>query len=444
MTLSPARVPGTGVRRLTATLYGYAFLDDFVLLYPVYALLFRDTGLTVWQISSLFALWSLTGVLLEIPSGAWADGASRRVLLWFGPLLTAAGFALWVLTPSYWSFALGFVLWGAKGALSSGALEALVYEELDRLGAADRYAPAMGRARAAGLVGVMAAMGLAGPVFAAGGYPAVGLASVLVCLLAAVTASRFPEHRTAPTAAVVRPSTDEPSAEEPSTDEPLADGPSTDKPSADEPGDGWARTLRAGLAEARSNRSVRGALLLVPAVTAVWGALDEYTPLLVRDTGVPEGAVPQLLLLVWAAATVGGLLADVGQRLGTGGLAGLLAGSALALAAGAVARTPAGIALVAMAFGGFQLASVLADARLQQRIEGTGRATLTSVAGVGTDLTTVAVYGGYAVIGSTAAHGTVFALFAVPYLVTALILATRRTPARTARTADTSAPTAPG
>ena len=54
MTLSPARVPvGTGVRRLTATLYGYAFLDDFVLLYPVYALLFADAGLSTAEISSL-------------------------------------------------------------------------------------------------------------------------------------------------------------------------------------------------------------------------------------------------------------------------------------------------------------------------------------------------------------------------------------------------------
>lgn len=122
MAISPAR-------RLTATLYGYAFLDDFVLLYPVYALLFADSGLTVWQISSLFALWSVTGVLLEIPSGAWADAVSRRLLLWVGPLLTAAGFTLWVLVPSYWAFALGFVLWGIKGALGSGALEALVYEE---------------------------------------------------------------------------------------------------------------------------------------------------------------------------------------------------------------------------------------------------------------------------------------------------------------------------
>ncbi|MFS8203527.1 MFS transporter [Streptomyces sp. CWNU-52B] len=397
MTLSPARVSGVAVRRLTVTLYGYAFLDDFVLLYPVYALLFADTGLTVWQISSLFALWSLTGVLLEIPSGVWADAVSRRMLLWAGPLLTAVGFTLWVLVPSYWAFALGFVLWGVKGALGSGSLEALVYEELDRLGAADRYAHVMGRTRAAGLVAVMASMAVAGPVFAFGGYPAVGLASVLACLLTAATATGFPEHREPATAAGT--------------------------------GDGWARPLRAGLAEARADRSVRAALLLVPAVTAVWGALDEYTPLLVRDTGVAEDSVPHWLLLVWAGATVGGLLAGPGQRLGRGGFAGVLAGSALALAVGAAARTPAGVALVALAFCGFQLATVLADVRLQESIGSAGRATLTSVAGVGTDLATVAAFGAYAAVGSATTHATAFALSAVPYLLTALIVAGGRRPA---------------
>ncbi|MEV5546891.1 MFS transporter [Streptomyces sp. NPDC052309] len=391
MTLTPPRVPAAGYRRLTTTLYGYAFLDEFLLLYPVYALLFSDTGLSVWQMSSLFALWSVTGVLLEVPSGAWADAVSRRRLLWLGPLLTAAGFALWVLVPSYGAFALGFVLWGAGGALGSGALEALVHDELDRLGAAGRYARVMGRARSAGLVGVMAAMGLAGPVFARGGYAAVGAASVLVCLLAAATATRFPEHRA---------------------------------PSAD--GDGWTATLRAGLGEVRADRSVRGALLLVPAVTAVWGALDEYTPLLVRDTGVAEQTVPWLLLVIWAGATAGGLLAGAGERLGRAGFAGLLAGAGFALAAGAAAGTPSGLVLVAVAFGGFQLASVLADARLQERIDATGRATLTSVAGLGTELATVAVYGAYAAVGTSTGHATAFAWFAVPYLLTAAMLTARR------------------
>ncbi|MEU9556859.1 MFS transporter [Streptomyces fumanus] len=388
MTLPSARGPvTTGPRRLTSTLYAYAFCDEFVLLYPVYALLFADTGLSVWQISTLFGLWSLTGLFLEVPSGVWADAVSRRLLLWLGPLLTAAGFALWVLVPSYPAFALGFVLWGAGGALGSGALEALVHDELDRLGAAGRYAEVMGRARAAGLVATMAATGAAGPVFDRGGYLAVGAASVLVCLLAAGVATRFPEHR-----------------------EPRAAG------------GGRAGGLRAGLAEARADRSVSGALLLVPAVSAVWSALDEYAPLLVRDTGVAAGTVPWLLLVIWAGATAGGLLAGPAGRLGTGGLAALLTGAALALATGALLGTPAALVLVGLAFGGFQLATVLADARLQERIDATDRATLTSVAGLGSEVGTLAVYGGYATLATGAGHAAAFAWAAVPYAVTAVLL----------------------
>lgn len=81
MTVSPlperAATAPAGTRRLVRTLYASAFCDEFVLLYPVYALLFSDTGLSVWQTASLFGLWSLTGILLEVPSGAWADRTRR-------------------------------------------------------------------------------------------------------------------------------------------------------------------------------------------------------------------------------------------------------------------------------------------------------------------------------------------------------------------------------
>ncbi|MCB5181979.1 MFS transporter [Streptomyces antimicrobicus] len=447
MTLTATSAPRTPVRRLTAALYCYAFLDDLVLLYPVYALLFSDTGLSVWQISSLFALWSLSGVLFELPSGAWADAFSRRTLLWAGPLLTAAGFGLWVLVPSYGSFAVGFVLWGAKGALGSGALEALVYDELDRLGAADRYARTMGRTRAAGLLAVMAANGLAGPVLGAGGYPAVGAASIAACLLAAAAAACLPEHRARGSAGPpdgadrlrvgsVGPPDGADGLPGGSVGPPVAAvglpvgtvvGPPVGADGAPDgargPAGGWVAALRAGLAEARTNRRVRSALLLVPAVTAVWGALDEYTPLLVRDTGTATADVPWLLLVVWAAATAGGLLAGPGERLGRRGLAALLACAGVALGVGALLRHPAGVVLVALAFCGFQLASVLADARLQAGIQGPARATLTSLAGTGTDLGTVAVYGAYAAAASTLPHAEVFALFATAYLLTALFLA---------------------
>ncbi|GHJ53770.1 MFS transporter [Nonomuraea sp. TT08I-71] len=405
MLIVSARVPAE--RRLAATLYAYAFLTDLVLLYPVYALLFADTGLSVGQISSLFVLWSAAGILLEVPSGAWADAVSRRLLLCLAPLLAAGGFALWVLVPSYPAFAVGFLLWGAGGALRSGALEALVWTELDRLGAAGRYARLTGRAKTAELLGVVAAMGLAAPVLALGGYPAVGAASMAACLAAAAVATRFPEHRAPEPAGAIQPCAAQPDPAEP----------------------GWWASLRGGLAEARADRSVRAALLLVPAVAAVWGGLDEYTPLLARDTGIPAAGVPLLLLLVWAGTTVGGLLAPAGERLTDRGFAALLAGAALALAAGALLRHPAGFVLVGVAFAAFQLATVLADVRLQARISGPDRATVTSVAGMATDLTIIGVYAAYGVVAGAAGNAVAFAVAVLPYLLLAGRLAMRR-PAR--------------
>ncbi|MFF0656178.1 MFS transporter [Micromonospora tulbaghiae] len=406
MLVAPARVPAT--RRLAATLYGYAFLTDLVLLYPLYVLLFAGTGLSVGQISSLFVLWAVAGIVLEVPSGVWADAVSRRLLLCLAPLLAAGGFALWVLLPSYPAFAVGFLLWGAGGALRSGALEALVFTELERLGAADRYARLIGRTRTAEVLGAVGSGVLAGPVFALGGYLAVGAASVATCLLAAAVAARFPEHRP-PAAAPDGPRAGDQPGEGPGDDEP-----------------GWLDSLRLGLGEVRADRRVRAAVLLVAAVTAIWGGLDEYTGLLAADTGMAEVGVPLLLLLVWAGMTAGGLLAPLGERLSHRGYAGLLVFAAGATAAGALLRHPAGFLLLAAAFAAFQLATVLADVRLQARIAGSARATVTSLAGMATDLTIVAFYGGYGLLAGAVGNPAAFAVAVLPYLLVALWLLTGR------------------
>jgi hypothetical protein len=41
----------------------------------------------------------------------------------------------------------------------------------------------------------------------------------------------------------------------------------------------------------------------------VWGALDEYTPLLIESIGVSDNDVALLMVVVWAGAAAGGLLA---------------------------------------------------------------------------------------------------------------------------------------
>ncbi len=373
-----------------------------MLLYPVYALLFADAGLSTAQISSLFVVWSLTGIVLEVPSGVLADATSRRRLLVVAPLLSAAGFALWTAVPAYWAFALGFVLWGAQGALASGAFEALLFEELERLGAADRFAPTLGRATAAGTLAAALATGLAAPVLAAGGFVAVGAASVVPGIAAALVARTLPEHRATGGAA----------------------GPSGGALRA------HLAVLRDGVGAVRRAPALRRAVLLVPAVTVVWGVLDEYLPLLAVEAGAAPGAAPLLVLLVYGGMTAGGLLAGPIARAPRRALAALLAASAALLAAGALSAVPAGFALVALAFCGFQAATVVVEARLQDAVDGPERATVTSVAGLATEVGVVGAFAAYGAASAVATSATLFAAFAATYALVALAVARRVRPRR--------------
>src|SRR5919112_112180 len=172
---------------------GWALLADVVPLYPLYALLFTATGLSVAQVSALFAIWSAVAVLAEVPSGAIADRFSRRSCLAAAGVLQAAGYAAWMLLPGFPGFALGFVLWGLGGSLDSGAKEALLYDGLDAVGAAAHYTRVAGWVAAMELVAQLPAAFVAMWLFEAGGFPLVGWVSVGTCLAAAAVAATLPE-----------------------------------------------------------------------------------------------------------------------------------------------------------------------------------------------------------------------------------------------------------
>ncbi|MFE0632988.1 MFS transporter [Streptomyces sp. NPDC058864] len=354
----------------------------------MYAVLFADAGLSEAGISSLFAVWSLTAFLLEVPSGVWADRFSRRALLTLAPLLAGAGFALWTLWPCYASFAAGFVLWGAGSALRSGALQALVHEELTRVGAPGAYARLTGRAQALGTTAALAATALAGPLLAAGGDRAVGLVSVAVTVLTALSALALPEPR--------------------------ARG-----AGADEGGGAasYAGLLREALAQARHTPGA-GRMVAVVSLLAGATALDEYVPLLAQATGVRPSFVPLLVLLVTAGATAGGWLAGRGTRWAP--LAPAVA--AVCLAAGAAGAHPAGLALVALAFGLLDWSTAAADAGLQERITDRTRATVTSLAGLGSEAVSLVLFGCWALGSHWSGPGPLFALAALPLLFPVLLL----------------------
>lgn len=342
---------------------GWAALSELVPLYPLYALLFLDTGLSDAQLSLLFAAWSLSALLAEVPAGLLADAWSRRGALVLGGCLQAAAFALWTALPSFGAFLAGFVIWGVGGACTSGAAEALVHDGLADVGAAESFARVNGAMTAAELlVQVPTALAATG-LHALGGYRLVGWVSVLACLAAAALALRFPEPRPA--------------------------------------GDPEEGSLRTGLVLAVRRPALLGAVVAVALVGGLDG-MEEFFPVAAAERGVPPAAVPVAVLAVALAGAAGAALGGRVDRPRAGTLALLLAASGAGLLLTPGAPPAVALALLAAAYGLYLAVLVAAEAELQRRISGPYRATVTSVAGAGTELASLLVFLAWAVGGMAA------------------------------------------
>jgi MFS family permease len=100
---------------------------------PVLVVLQRQRGMDLFEVGVLMAIYSITIVALEVPTGGLADAWGRRHASVLGYLVMAAALAVLAAAPTFRSFAAAFVLYGAGRAFISGALEAWFVDEVLRL-----------------------------------------------------------------------------------------------------------------------------------------------------------------------------------------------------------------------------------------------------------------------------------------------------------------------
>jgi MFS family permease len=361
------------MRRFLASVYAFKFFDAFILIYPLYAVMFVDAGMSAGEVGAALAVWSVTAFLVEIPAGVWADRWSRRGILAIAQLTRLAGFAIWLLFPHFWGFLGGFVLWGIKSGLTGGCFEALVYDELKAAGREADYTRIAGRAEAVQFVGILAASLVAAPI-APEGYGALLMLSLVACAVAAGAAMSFPR---APRAAVA--------------------------------GDiAYLAHLRLGLALTLRSPGLPGLIVFISVALALGGALDEFWSIFASRAGLSHGAVAIFIGAMSGGQAAASALAHRARRAPTWMFYALFAFNGALLALAAALFRPAAVPLLVAFSAGFKVIDVVFEGRLQDALPSGARATIASVKGFVVELGVTFLYLSFGPLAQLAGYRTAF------------------------------------
>lgn len=120
----------------------------------VIVLLLQDRGFSLFDISILFAVFSGTGLVLEMPLGGLADGIGRKPVF----MLSVVAFLLSILTlvlfEDYWLTMLSLVFMGMRMALMSGTLSAWFVERFKKIAPEFSTQPVLAKNQFAGAIGL--------------------------------------------------------------------------------------------------------------------------------------------------------------------------------------------------------------------------------------------------------------------------------------------------
>ena len=124
------------IRAIRARYYTITFLVWFSTALPLAlsVLLAQARGLSLFEVGFALGVYSLTIVLLEVPTGGLADSVGRKRVALLAFVLAALYNLAFLLAFSFPALLLAMILYGVSRALSSGALDAWF---VDALQAAD-------------------------------------------------------------------------------------------------------------------------------------------------------------------------------------------------------------------------------------------------------------------------------------------------------------------
>ena len=116
-----------------------------MLIMPIITLFYQENGLGMKDVLLLQGVYSVAIVILEIPSGYFADIWGRKNTLIIGSILGVLGFATYSFTAGFWGFLVAELILGIGQSFISGSDSALLYDTLKEEGRENEYVKLEGR-----------------------------------------------------------------------------------------------------------------------------------------------------------------------------------------------------------------------------------------------------------------------------------------------------------
>jgi len=377
------------MKKFLAKIYLFKFFDDFILIYPLYAVMFTDFGMQPWQVATLLAVWSTTAFLLEVPSGVWADKYSRKNILFVGQTIRFFGYLVWLFYPNFLGFLVGFVLWGIKSALTSGTFQALIYDELKLFGEEKQFAKILGRTKTTSFIAILVASALASPAILLD-YPFVLILSSVAVLFSGIIIIMLPKAQNAE-----------------STHEKE-----------------YFSILKQGLHTAFKNAVVFRLIIFLSLAFALSGALDEFWTIFANNAGLPKYGLGLFLGLMAFSQGIASFFAHRFEKKPDKLFYSLFILSGLLLfLAGYLFSVPALLLLILFSFL-FAIIQVVFESKLHHSIDSTARATISSLSAFLTEVGALIIYLSFGFIAQASSYrnsfliyGVIVATFGLIYLV---------------------------
>ncbi len=183
-----------GLDRQIGLLGAYGSLTYPFACIPFLFFYFSDYGLDLVQYMWLIAWYYWAMVIMEIPTGIFADRFGRKSSMVAGSLILAAGFfTIWG-GDTFAVFCTGEALFGIGHSLLSGAPTAMLFDSLKEHGISDRFLVVESRIHAKRIFGTGGSFLLGGVMAYFLGVESTILFTAILCLAGATVACFLHEH----------------------------------------------------------------------------------------------------------------------------------------------------------------------------------------------------------------------------------------------------------